>query len=189
MLPFSSPNIPFPVWDCVAVMIWLLLRLSLSFSLCFFSFLALLLPFARISILSGGRGRMFTLWGVHNHSRWKIRATRQRRPPKKCLSQNDSQLICRPILIWWQFLKYVPRPACLSKSSKRLSVYFSTSHVPLVTALWRERSSGCRHTILSLSVLEPGTDWTLIYFSTSVLRENTLSQWCCMHSPFQPTAL
>ena len=32
-------------------------------------------------------------------------------------------------------LKYVPRPACLSKSSRLLSVYLSMSHVPLVIAL------------------------------------------------------
>ena len=75
-------------------------------------------------------------------------------------------------------LKYMPQPACLAKSSRLLSVYFSTSHVPLVTDLWREQSCGCRHTILSLSGPEPSTEWTLIYFSTSVPRENTLS-WRC----------
>lgn len=47
--------------------------------------------------------------------------------------------------------KYMPQPASLSKSFKLLTVYFSTSHVPLVTDFWREQSCGCRHTILSCS--------------------------------------
>lgn len=91
-----------------------------------------------------------TLRGIHNHSRWKMSPTWQMLPVKYALAEQLP--VDRPAhLMWWRFLKYMPRPACLTKSPRLLSVYFSMSHVPLVTALWREQSCGCRHTVLGLS--------------------------------------
>lgn len=70
--PLRFPHIPFPVWDCVAVLIWLPFQLpaclSVFYSLCLE--LSLLFCLYRISILSDRHGPMVTQCCIHNHSRW-----------------------------------------------------------------------------------------------------------------------
>lgn len=197
ILHFFSPHIPFPVWDCVdgwssAVVIWHSCRLSVGLSVFFsppqafspFPFLSLDSAFCQAGTDLYWPSTVFTIIQgekLDPHGRCRQRSVSSRTTSKWSACPFDVMSI----------LKYMPQPACLTKSSRPLSVYFSMSHVPLVTALWREQSCDCQHTILSLSMLEPGTEWTLIYFSTSVPRENTLFTEMLNNtgSPFLLTAL
>lgn len=68
--------------------------------------------------------------------------------------------------------KYMSQPAWLSLKSGLLCVYLGINLVTLVTALERNTCCAFQLSIFSLTGPEQDTQWSLIYFSTSVKREN-----------------
>lgn len=85
-------------------------------------------------------------------------------------------------------LKATQRPVCLSKSFKRLPVYFSTSRVPLDTALWSQQSRSCWHTVLSIGAGAKHRANTNLLFHLSAERKHPILKMLCRQSSFLLTA-